>query len=103
MQVKKLVRIFQAHFTGRGTNIENEAKRSFSYNIKSFYRIANDSHIYKICRELVLFKCILNNLLKTAKTQQRKISRYFDIICTKIEPESLKCYDFTISNAINIS
>ena len=103
MQVKKLLRKSQAHFTGRATKIENEAKRSLSYNIKSVYRIADDSHIYKNCREVVFFKCIINNLQKTTKNQQRKVSKYFDRICTKKEPESLKSYDFTISNAIKIS
>ena len=93
VQVKKLLRKSQAHFTGRCTNIENEAKRSFSYNTKSVYRIADDSHIYKNCREIVFFKCIINSLQKTAKTQQRKISQYFDRIFTKMETESLKSYD----------
>ena len=103
MQVKKLLRKSQAHFTGRCTNIENEAKRSFSYNIKSVYRIADDSHIYKNCQEIVFFKCIINSLQKIAKTQQRKISQYFDRIFTKMEIESLKSYDFTISNAMETS
>ena len=51
--------------------------------------------MYKTCREIVYLKCIINNLQKTAKSQQRNISKYFDIICTKIETESLKSYNFT--------
>ena len=49
----------------------------------------------KTCREIVFFKCIINTLQKTAKTQQRKISKYFDRICTKMETESIKSYNFT--------
>ena len=70
---------------------------------KSVFCIADDSHIYKTCREIVFYKCIINNSQKTAKTEQRNISKYFDKICTKMETESLKSYDFTVSNAMETS